>query len=105
MGTTSYPLRIPEEIMELARLRVKEDYVDQSTALRQLLYSGAEEYVLGLVKKGRISIGRAADLLKASVQDIYRIAEKHDVKLGATAEQQKKSEETLKKLLKRGKLA
>lgn len=100
MTSISYPLRIPEEIMALSRLRAKEEYVDQSTALRQLLHSGAEEYVLSLVEKGRISIGKAAELLKTSVQDIYRWAEKHEVRLGATAEQQTKSETTLKKLLK-----
>lgn len=101
MQTIAYPLRIPEEIVTLAKLRAKEEYVDQATALRQLLYIGAEEYILNLVAMGRISIGRAADLLKTSIQDIYRLAEKHGVKLGATAEQQKKSLETAKRLLKR----
>ena len=101
MQTISYPLRIPEEIVILAKLRAKEEYVDQATALRQLLYIGAEEYVLSLVEAGRISIGRAAELLKTSIQDIYRLAEKHGVKLGATEEQQKKSIETAKKLIKR----
>jgi len=85
----------------LARLRAKEEYIDQATALRQLLYIGAEEYVLSLVAMGRISIGRAAEMLKISLQDIYRLAEKHGVRLGATEEQQKKSLETAKRLLKR----
>ncbi len=100
MNSVSYPLRISEEIMALARLRAREEYVDQSTALRQLLYSGAEEYVLNLVEKGRISIGKAAELLNTAMHDIYRLAEKHNVRLGATEEQQRKSEATLKKLLK-----
>ena len=100
METVSYPLRLPQEILALAKLRAKEEYLDQSTALRQLLYLGAEEYVLELVETGRISIGHAAELLKTSVQDIHRLAEKHGVTLGATREQQKKSSETLKKLAK-----
>ncbi len=98
MVAVSYPLRIPEEILALAKLRSKEEYVDQSTAIRQLLYLGAEEYVLGLVESGRISIGRASELLKTSVQDVHRLAEKHGVRLGATNEQQKKSAETMGKL-------
>ena len=98
MAAVSYPLRIPEEILALAKLRSKEEYVDQSTAIRQLLYLGAEEYVLGLVESGRISIGRASELLKTSVQDVHRLAEKHGVRLAATNEQQRKSAETIGKL-------
>lgn len=100
METISYPLRIPEEIMVLAKLRAKEEYTDQSTALRQLLYLGAEEYLLHLVETGRISIGRAAEVLKASVQDLHRLAEKHGIQLGATLEQEEKSIKTAKRLLK-----
>ena len=101
MKTISYPLRIPQEIVALAKLRASEEYVDQSTAIRQLLYLGSEEYVLSLIDKGRISIGRAAELLKASIQDIHRLAEKHDVRLGPTASQQQKSAETLRRLLRK----
>ena len=100
METISYPLRIPEEIVALAKLRSKEEYVDQSTALRQLLYIGAEEYILTLVEAGRISVGRAAEMLKVSVQDIYRLAEKHGVQLGATSEQRQRSREILRRLVK-----
>ncbi|HIH19823.1 TPA: hypothetical protein HA244_00995 [Candidatus Micrarchaeota archaeon] len=98
METVSYPLRIPEEILALAKLRAKEEYLDQSTALRQMLYLGAEDYVLSLVETGRISVGRAAELLKTSVQDIHRLAEKHGMRIGATGEQQKKSRLTLNRL-------
>lgn len=57
------------------------------------------ESVLKPVEKGQISIGKAAEMLKASIQDIYRIAKKHGVRLGATSEQIAESEKTLKKLL------
>ena len=101
METVSYPLRIPQEIIALAKLRAKEEYIDQSTALRQLLYLGAEEYILTLVEAGRISIGRAAELLKTSIQDIYRLADKHGVRLGATREQAQKSAGTMRRLMKK----
>lgn len=101
METISYPLRIPQEILTLAKLRAKEEYLDQTTALRQLLYLGAEEYVLNLVESGRIAIGKAAELLNLTIQDIQRLAEKHGIQLGATTEQQKKSTETMRKLLKK----
>ena len=99
MTTVAYPLRIPEEILTLAKLRSKEEYVDQSTVIRQLLYLRAEEYILGLVESGRISIGKAAELLKISIQDISRLAQKHGVCLGATVEQQKKSAQAMEKII------
>lgn len=99
MKTVSYPLRIPKEIVELAVLRSKEEYVDQSTALRQLLHLGAEEYVLEIVSSGRISIGKAAELLKVSVYDIYKLAEKHGMKLGGTVAHEAKSKKAAKKYM------
>lgn len=100
METVSYPLRIPQEVLVLAKLKAKQDYIDQATALRQLLYVGAEEYVLSLIESGRISIGKGAELLHISVYDIQRLAQKHNVRLGATADQHEESIKTLHKLLK-----
>ena len=99
MKTISYPLRIPKEIIDLAILRSKEEYIDQSTALRQLLHLGAEEYVLQLVSSGRISISRAAEILNISIYDIYKLAEKHGIKIGGSIEQHIKSRQTAKKYL------
>lgn len=99
METKAYPLRIPEELITVAKLRGKEEHIDQATALRQLLYRGAEEYVLRMVEAGRISIGKAAELLRTSLQDIHQLAEKHNIRLGATAEQQQKSQEVMRKLV------
>lgn len=101
MATVAYPLRIPEEIMNLAEFRAKAEYVDKSTALRQLLHLGSEEYVLRLVSEGQLSIGKGAELLNATIYDMHELAQKHKVELGATAEQMKESEKTLKMLLKK----
>ncbi len=98
MTTTPYPLRIPEEILELSRLRAQEEHLDQTTALRQFLYVGAEEYVLHRVAEGRISIGHAAELLKTSVYDLHRLAKQHGIQLGASPEQARKSREMAKKI-------
>lgn len=99
MATIAYPLRIPKEILDLAKLMAKEEYVDKATALRQLLYSGAEEYVLKMIERGRISIGRAAELLNVTIYDISELAEKHNIRLGATLGQFERGMETVKKLL------
>ena len=58
------------------------------------------EYVLGLVADGRISIGKASELLNRSIYDLQHIAQKHGIELGATIEQAKESRETAKKVLK-----
>ncbi|MCX9013833.1 MAG: UPF0175 family protein [Candidatus Methanoperedens sp.] len=98
MEAISYPLRIPKNVIELANLRTKEEHVDKSTALRQFLYLGARDYVMELYQKGRISLGKAAELLDVSTFDILRLAKEHDYS-GATGEQLKISRETAKSLI------
>jgi hypothetical protein len=66
-------LRIPKNVIDLANLRTKEEHVDRSTALRQFLYLGARDYVMELYQKGRISLGKAAELLDVSTFDIIRL--------------------------------
>jgi len=95
-----YPLRIPENVITLARLRSNEEHVNQSTALKQLLYTGAESYTLELLRKSRISIGKAAELLDRTIYDIHRLANERDIELGATETHYKKSKEIAKKLIK-----
>jgi predicted HTH domain antitoxin len=73
--TKSVPLRVPENLMDLAKIWSKEIRADQATVLRQWLYKGAEEVVMKLVEEERITIGRAAELLDVAHQDIYRLAQ------------------------------
>ena len=93
-AAASYPLRIPRNLIELANLRTKEEHVDKSTALRQLLYMGAQDYVLELYSIGRISLSKAAELLDTSTLDVLRIAGERSLPNGATNTQQEKSRET-----------
>ena len=94
MEAVSYPLQIPKNVMALASLRTAEEHVDESTALMQLLFMGAQDYVIELYKKGRISLSRAATMLDLSTFDIIAIASERGIQIGATEEQQKKSRET-----------
>jgi hypothetical protein len=98
MEAASYPLRIPKNILELALFRTKEEHIDKSTALRQLLYMGAQDYVLGLYKKGRISLSRAAELLEVSTFDVLRLAQEKGIQIGATGMQQEKSRDAAAEL-------
>lgn len=60
---------------------------------------GTERNVIEMLSAGRISIGKAAELLKVSIYDIYKIAEKRGIKLGGTSEQGLKSRESAKRYL------
>jgi len=99
MSTTPYPLRISDDVLVISKLRAEEEHVDQATALRQFLHIGMEEFIVQLVAAGRISIGKAVELLKTTHYDLYHIAQKHGIKLSATPEQARHSREMLKRLL------
>ena len=94
-----YPLRIPESLLELADAKSRAERTDRSTALRQLLYAGAEEYVLELLSEGRISTTRAADILDVSVHRVHELAKKHGLKLGGTLEDHHRSVEEARTLI------
>lgn len=82
MKSTPFPLRIPGNLMTLADLRAREDRVDRSTALRQLLFGGALDYVLALLARGRISLSKAAELLDCSTLAVIEKAREQGVSLG-----------------------
>lgn len=98
-ATRPYPLRIPENLLELAEAKSREERADRSTVLRQLLYAGAEEYVLELLSEGRISAGRAAEILEVSVHRVHRLVEEHDVEIGASLEDCRRSRKEADDLL------
>ena len=91
MKSKVVPLRIPENLDELAALSAQEQHTDKATALRQWLHRGAVQYVLKLVAEGRISMGRAAELLDLTVYDLQLQAETQGLGLGATDEQRRQS--------------
>lgn len=98
-STRPYPLRIPENLMELAEAKSRAERTDRSTALRQLLYAGAEEYVLELLSKGHLSTARAAGVLDVSVHRVHELARKHEHKLGAILEDYQRAKESAAGLL------
>ena len=97
--TKVVPLRIPENLDELAAFSAREEHTDKATALRQWLHQGAELYALKLVSEGRVSIGYAAEALGLTIYDLHRLAEEHRVEIGASEEQRRRSHETMAGLL------
>ncbi len=90
-----YPMKLREEIIPLIELKSKEEHTNKAIVLKQFLYKGLENYVIELVNRGRLSIGKAAEILDLSIYDIHEIAKSKGLKLSATREQRQKSKEYL----------
>lgn len=93
--TIVYPMKLKDEIMPLIELKSKEEHTNKAIVLKQLLYKGLEDYVINLVSKGRLSIGKAAEILDLSIYDIHEIAKSKGIKLSATKEQRQRSKELI----------
>ena|SRR3989338_4993550 len=85
--TQVQPLRIEEEILKVAELRSKDEHTNRTMAIKQFLHSGAEEYLLRLCSHGRISIGKAAEILHKSVYDLQESAKQKSIELGITTKE------------------
>ena len=67
--------------------------------IKDIKFQTAEDYVLNLIEKGRLSFGRAAEILDLSIYDIQDIAKSKGIRLGATLEQYQKSKKFVKELI------
>ena len=83
------PLRIPDHLLALADLRARKERVDKATALRQILYQGAELYVLQLLARGELSLSRSAELLGLTPSEVQDLAVARGVEIGGTLAQHK----------------
>lgn len=89
-----YPLRIPKNLMDLAEAKSRSERTDRATALRQLLYAGAEDYAMELLAEGRISSGKATELLDTTVYRVHELAAQRGIELGARLEDYRRSRES-----------
>ena len=96
-----YPMKLKEEIIPIIELKSKEDHTNKAIVLKQLIYKGLEDYVLDLVAKGRLTIGKAAEILDVSIYGMHEMAKSRNIKLSASPEQRQKSKEYLKKFLRK----
>jgi predicted HTH domain antitoxin len=93
------PLRIEEDILNLAEIRSKDEHTTKTAAIKQFLYSGAEEYLLKLCSKGRILIGKAAEILHKSIFDLQESAKNKGIELGITAKEYNESKKFAQDLI------
>ncbi len=95
-----YPMKIKEEIMPIIELKSKEERTNKAIVLKQLLYKGIEDYILSLIAKGRLTVGKAAEIMDVSIYNIHEMAKAKGIKLSASIEQRHKSKENIEKFLK-----
>ena len=93
------PLRIDENIIRVAELKSKEEHTSRTTAIKQFLYNGVEEYLLKLCSQGRISIGRAAEILHKNIYDLQESAKQRGMELGITTKEYKESKKIAQELI------
>jgi len=93
------PLRIPDNLDEVARLSAELEHTDKATAMRQWLHEGAAIYLVRQVGEGRLTMSRAAELLDVSIYDLYEIAERYRIEIGATDEQRRLSKQSRQQMV------
>ena len=91
--TIVYPIKLKDDIMPLIELKSREEHTNKAIVLKQFLYQGLKNYAIDLISRGRLSVGKAAEILDLSIYEIHDIAKSKGVKLSATKEQRQKSKE------------
>lgn len=62
-------IRLPEEIIKAIEVVVKEEKIEEATAIRKMLKTGFEAYVSDLYRDGKITIREASRLLNRSISE------------------------------------
>ncbi|MBI4257857.1 MAG: UPF0175 family protein [Thaumarchaeota archaeon] len=78
-GTKHLTGRVDQKQIQLLEKISKEEKIDRSAALRKVLDIGIREYMKRKAvedyRKGRISVGRAAEEAEVSIAEFYNILE------------------------------
>jgi predicted HTH domain antitoxin len=84
-------VRLPKNIAKAILHRVRTEKVDESTAIRQLLALGIEEYAVKLYREGRVTLGEASVLANVTLREMIDALLAHGVKGNVRLDQQRKA--------------
>jgi len=87
MDLMEVKLEIPKNWKEIIENYVKENNVDEVTAIKKLAYDGLRRYTLKLLSEGKITIRQAAKALGVSLWEIIDLAKELGYELGPSKEQ------------------
>ncbi|MBI4148431.1 UPF0175 family protein [Candidatus Woesearchaeota archaeon] len=98
MTTIAKTTRLPEQLLKGIKYRTQREGTDESTALRQLLTLGIQEYAIKLYKAGLISLREAAHICNTTTRDMLDLLLDHGVKGNIQYATQKQSLEIIRNL-------
>jgi len=84
-------VRLPKDLAKAILHRTRTEKVDESTAIRQLLALGVEDYAVRLYREGRATLNEAADLAGVSPREMIDILLAHGVRGNVRLDQQRKA--------------
>lgn len=96
MTSIAKTTRIPQQLVRGIKYRTERECVDESTALRQLLRLGLQEYAIILYKRGDITLREAAALCTLSMRNMLDVLIEHGVKGNVQYDTQKRSLEIIR---------
>jgi hypothetical protein len=94
----SVSLRIPEPLLDAAAMMGEDLHIDRSKVLNEWLYQGAEDALVALLERGKISKGYAVKVLDTTYHDLNDLLEARGIRLGPSEEQVKESSGTARLL-------
>lgn len=98
--TIVQPVRLSEKLGPLIDLKSKEEHLSKSVIIRKFVYDKLEDYALDLCGRGRLSIGKAAELLDTTIYDLQEKAKEKGIVLSAAEDAHEESKKTVERLVK-----
>ncbi len=71
---------IPPTIQNILDKRSRDMHLDKESILKQMLWDGAEYYLIKEYSNGRISKGKLAEMLDINIYEVNDLLKKHHVK-------------------------
>lgn len=89
--TTVKSVRLPDDLMDAIRERADRERLDESTAIRQLLALGLQEYACGLYRAGEVTLRQAARIANVPVRRMLEILWDRGVQGNVTYDTQRRA--------------
>lgn len=89
--STVKTIRLPRNLARAISRWARLEKVDQSTAMRQLLAMGVEEFAIKVYKEGKMTLNEAAEMADLTTREMIDLLASHGVRGNITLDQQKKA--------------
>lgn len=76
----SITIDIPPSIENILEKRAREQHLEKESILRQMLWDGAERYLVEEYSKGNVSKGKLAEMLEMDIYEVNELLERYNIK-------------------------